>query len=94
MYTTRNFKTKKAVREAVQAWLNYSARCAELGVEPYSANNPAMTGESAQPVRVYAPRLGEPATQGREFVEGPHFPEPHKWYAQVTVKDGIVIAVK
>ena len=28
------------------------------------------------------------------FVEGPHFPEPHRWYAQVTVKDGKVVKVK
>ena len=25
---------------------------------------------------------------------GPHFPAPHKWYAQVVVKDGKVIKVK
>ena len=31
---------------------------------------------------------------GEEFVEGPHYPQPHKWYAQVQVKDGIVISVK
>ena len=26
--------------------------------------------------------------------EGPHYPEPHKWYASVTLKDGIVVKVK
>ncbi len=31
---------------------------------------------------------------GPETVEGPHYPKPHKWYAQVTMKDGIIIAVK
>lgn len=27
-------------------------------------------------------------------VEGPHYPQPHSWYAEVTVKDGVVIKVK
>lgn len=31
---------------------------------------------------------------GTETVEGPWYPEPHKWYAQATVKDGIVVSVK
>lgn len=36
------------------------------------------------------------ATQqnGSDVVEGPHYPKPHKWYAQVTVLNGIVIKVK
>jgi len=31
---------------------------------------------------------------GTVFLEGPHYPEPHKWYAQAEVKDGIIISVK
>lgn len=31
---------------------------------------------------------------GLVFVEGPHFPQPHKWYGNVQVKDGKVISVK
>ena len=27
-------------------------------------------------------------------VEGPHYPEPHKWYASVVVRDGVVVSVK
>lgn len=30
---------------------------------------------------------------GREFIEGPHYPKPHTWYAQVEVKAGQVIKV-
>jgi len=30
---------------------------------------------------------------GRVVVEGPHYPEPHKWYASVLVKEGKVIKV-
>ncbi len=27
-------------------------------------------------------------------VEGPHHPEPHKWYASIVIKDGYVTKVK
>ncbi len=67
MYTSKNFKSKKALKDAVKA------------------------GEK---VTLFAPGLGAPKENGTEYVEGPHYPEPHKWYAQVTVKDGVVVAVK
>lgn len=67
MYTEINFKTKKALKEAVA---------------------------SGQEVRIYAPGLGTPKTDGTEFLEGPHYPAPHSWYAQVTMRDGKVIKVK
>lgn len=31
---------------------------------------------------------------GTEFIEGPHYPQPHRWYAQVTVQNGVVVKVK
>lgn len=67
-YTTQNFKTKKALKDAVAA------------------------GET---VRLYNPSGMFPVKDnGTEYVEGPHYPEPHKWYAQVTVVDGVVTKVK
>ena len=33
-------------------------------------------------------------TNGTITLEGPHYPEPHKWYAQATVKDGKIISIK
>lgn len=45
-------------------------------------------------VRLYAPGLGSPKENGRECVEGPHYPKPHTWYAEVTVENGIVTKVK
>jgi len=45
-------------------------------------------------VRLYAPGLGKPNDNGTEFVEGPHYPEPHRWYAKVEVKNGIVVKVQ
>ena len=35
-----------------------------------------------------------PKQDGVEFVEGPQYPEPHRWYAQVTVESGIITSVK
>ena len=34
------------------------------------------------------------ATDGPEVVEGPHYPKPHRWYAAVTLKDGLIVKVK
>jgi len=39
--------------------------------------------------------FGNPVFEnGTTSVEGPHYPEPHRWYASVTVRDGKVMAVK
>ena len=35
--------------------------------------------------------LTDTVREGTDFVEGPH--EYHKWYAQVTIKDGKVVKV-
>jgi hypothetical protein len=67
MYTTKNFKSKKALREAVKA------------------------GEK---ITLFAPGLGTPVYNGVECVEGPHFPKAHSWYAEVVLKDGVIILVK
>jgi len=45
-------------------------------------------------VMVFAPGLGTPKRDGQEFIEGPHYPHPHTWYAVVEMRDGIVIKVK
>jgi hypothetical protein len=66
MYTTTNFKTKKALKDAVKA---------------------------GQQVTLFAPGLGTPKQDGTEFVEGPHFPKPHTWYAQVEMENGFVKSV-
>ena len=31
---------------------------------------------------------------GEDVIEGPHYPQAHRWYASVRVKDGIVISAK
>lgn len=67
MYTTTNYPTKKALKEAV-------------------ANGETVT--------LFAPGLGAPKENGIEAVEGPHYPKPHSWYAEVTVENGVVTKVK
>lgn len=37
---------------------------------------------------------GSEPTDGTIYVEGPHSPQPHKWYAACEVKDGKIVKVK
>jgi len=73
MYTERNFRTKKAFKEAVAAF---------------------NSGEG-NPVRVYDNSVfSVPVPEnGTVCVEGPHSPEPHRWYAKAKLKDGVVVKV-
>lgn len=68
MYTTINFKTKKALKEAVA---------------------------SGKAVGVYQPGPfgGQTPKTGRVTLEGPHYPEPHKWYAQAWIEEGVIVKV-
>lgn len=44
-------------------------------------------------VRVYSPGPFPCPTDGKITLEGPHYPEPHRWYAEAILKDGIIIKV-
>ena len=68
-YTDRNFKTKKALKDAL-------------------ANGEQIT--CYQP----GPFGGSVPLNGSITLEGPHYPEPHKWYAQGTMKDGLLVSIK
>jgi hypothetical protein len=48
-------------------------------------------GES---VYVFSPGPFPCPQNGHVSVEGPHYPQPHRWYAEVTVEGGIVKSVK
>ena len=50
--------------------------------------------ESGKQITLFAPGYGVPKSDGEEFVEGPHYPEPHRWCATVTMKNSIVIKVR
>ena len=69
MYTVTNYKTKKALREAIAA---------------------------GDQVEVYQPGPfgGNEPVNGTVALEGPHYPQAHTWYAQGTLKDGVLVKVK
>ena len=50
-----------------------------------------------QPVDVFQPNnifdVTVPA-DGTVYLEGPHYPEPHRWYAVGTMKDGKLVKVR
>ena len=46
---------------------------------------------SGQPVKVFSPGPFPCPENGKVYLEGPHFPEPHRWYTQATVKDGNIV---
>ena len=69
MYTHINFKTKKALKEAVAA----GRRITFYQPGPFGGNEPS---------------------EGEISVEGPHYPEPHRWYARCRVATGVIVQVK
>ena len=69
MYTVENFKTKKALKEAIAV----GKRVGYWQPGPFGGNEPK---------------------NGTIYLEGPHYPEAHKWYASATVKDGAIVSVK
>jgi len=49
---------------------------------------------AGEDVRIYSPGPFPAPTEGSTTLEGPHYPQPHKWYASVTLKNGRVVKVK
>jgi len=45
-------------------------------------------------VTVFQPGLGSVPLNGEIDVEGPHFPQPHRWYGYVTLEAGRVVKVR
>jgi hypothetical protein len=70
MYTIRNFKTKKALKEAITA------------------------GDF---ISIYQPggldKVDYTKWSGTVTLEGPHYPQPHKWYATATIENGNIVKV-
>lgn len=69
MYAVQNFKTKKAIKEAIERDGN------------------------AGPIFQPGPFGGNEPADGVVSLEGPHHPEPHKWYARATIKNGVIVKV-
>ena len=49
--------------------------------------------KKGETVKIFSPGPFPVEDSGVAFVEGPHYPKPHKWYAQVRVKNGRVVQV-
>jgi hypothetical protein len=47
-------------------------------------------------VTVYQPGPfgGQPPKTGKITLEGPHYPEPHRWYAEAWLENGYIVKVK
>jgi len=92
MYATKNFRTKKALKEAVKTWQNR---------ESLACCGPATLGAvlahrmpSPPPVECHQPGpYGPTVRDGDHTCEGPHYPEAHRWYARVQVSAGRIIKV-
>lgn len=69
MYTAINFKTKKALKEAVAR----GEKITYFQPGPFGGNEPR---------------------DGKICIEGPHYPEPHRWWAECEAKNGIIVNVK
>lgn len=68
-YASVNFKTKKALREAITA------------------------GNRIR-VRELTPMGDRVPVDGPCVVSGPWYPQPHKWYCEAVVKDGVIVSAK
>ncbi len=89
MYTDRNFKTKKALKAAVEAWNAYNDTLANPNADAI-ARQPKPRVTYHQP----GPWGGNEPRNGKFCVEGPHYPEPHRWYASCEARDGVIVKVK
>jgi len=65
----------------------------------YVASNPRTKKQLKESIKagneevVYAPGQGSIPENGTVHLEGPHFPEPHKWYATGVLRDGLLIKI-
>lgn len=66
-YTTKNFRTKKALKDALKA------------------------GEK---ITCYQPGgITDVPSDGVVYLEGPHYPEPHRWYAKGEMRGGVLVKI-
>lgn len=74
----QDFKTKDALKAAVKMNDHY------LKTEQL---------DKIVPIEVFSPGPYPAPKEGKAYIEGPHYPQPHKWYASVEVRDGKVVKV-
>jgi hypothetical protein len=78
-YTDTNFRTKKQLKTAVDAWVGRGS--------PNGAQRPVRCHQAG-----LGPDLS--SHTGVVAVCGPHYPAAHTWYAEVTLENGVVTKVK
>jgi hypothetical protein len=44
-------------------------------------------------LRPYSPGPWPVLANGTVLVKGPHYPQPHRWYASVQVENGVIVKV-
>lgn len=49
---------------------------------------------AGQLLKVFSPGPFQCPAEGKITLEGPHYPEPHRWYAEAELKNGIITKVK
>lgn len=49
---------------------------------------------AGKPVGVFQPGLGTVPENGTISLEGPHYPEPHRWYGTGTMQNGKLVSIK
>jgi len=52
--------------------------------------------EEKEIIRCHNPGIGPDLSNftGKIFLEGPHYPEPHRWYAEAWLENGILVKIK
>lgn len=81
MYTHHNFRTKKALKAAVEARMQWE-------------RDKPLNGRIPPRVTYFQPAgIGDIPLNGKIHVEGPNY-QPHTWYAQCEVRDGQIVKVK
>ena len=95
MYTDKNFRTKKELKAAVDAY-NAAVACNAAGVGAVLSNDAQKYFSIARPVTYHQPGPfgGDVPKDGTFCCEGPHYHEPHRWYATCTAKDGVIVKVR
>lgn len=65
----------------------------------YVVGNPKSKAElkrrvaAGERLEIFSPGMFPPKKTGEEYIEGPHYPAPHTWYAKVKVEDGIITKI-
>lgn len=65
----------------------------------YATGNPKTKKQlrewiaAGRTVETFSPGLFPVRENGEDTIEGPHYPEPHRWYARVKVEGGRIVKV-